>query len=33
VPITAGAVQVPSLQGMAPVDLLGLFDGGRLPGA
>ena len=33
VPITAGAVQVPSLQGIAPEDLLGLFDGRRMPDA
>lgn len=29
VPLTLGSVQVPSLQGLAPHDLLGLFDGAR----
>jgi len=31
VPVTAGAVQVPSLRGIEPGDLLGLFDGARMP--
>jgi HAD superfamily hydrolase (TIGR01509 family) len=29
VPLTAGAVQVPSLQGLGPADLVRLFDGAR----
>jgi hypothetical protein len=29
VPVTVGAVQVPSLQGLEPRDLLALFDGAR----
>ncbi|KQZ88134.1 hydrolase [Phycicoccus sp. Root563] len=29
VPVTVGAVQVPSLRGLAPADLVSLFDGSR----
>jgi beta-phosphoglucomutase-like phosphatase (HAD superfamily) len=29
VPLTVGAVQVPSLQGLEPADLRALFDGAR----